>query len=83
MLSLTQHERIARKCTNTLSRAIDALPAYLADMDSESAAKLVADLIKAYIHGPFPEPDPGAALAEAIRRAQSDPAPEPVPWDEA
>jgi len=72
MLSTAQHERIARKCTAALSQAIDSLPKLLSTTDSEAAAVIVAGLIKAYIAGPMPESDPGAALAEAIRTAREE-----------
>ena len=69
MLTVTQHARVARKCTQALTAAIEALPDFLADTDSEAAAKIVADLIKSYISGPAPESDPASALAEIMRIA--------------
>ena len=72
MLSLAQHERLARKCTTTFARAIDSLPGLLENIDQEAAARIIADLIKIYVAGPFPEPDPGAALSEVIRAARAE-----------
>ena len=68
MLTANQHDRIARKCAAALSAVIDALPQLVADSDPDTAAMIAADLVKACLVGPTPEVDPGAALAEVIRR---------------
>ena len=68
MLTTAQHDRIARKCAAALSAVIDALPQLVADSDPDTAAMIAADLVKACLVGPTPEVDPGAALAEVIRR---------------
>lgn len=73
MLTNAQHDRIARKCAAALSAVIDALPQLLADSDPDTAALIAADLVKAYLVGPTPDVDPGAALAEVIRRCREDP----------
>lgn len=70
MLNADQQQRIARKCTSALSRAIDSLPKLLEDADAEAAAEVVADLIKSCLSQTLPEPDPGASLAEIVRMAR-------------
>ncbi len=72
MLTTSQHDRVARKCAAALSAVIDALPQLLADADPETAALIAADLVKACLVGPAPIEDPGAALAEVMRRGRED-----------
>jgi|GEM_PF-1815592 len=68
MLTPSQHDRIARKCASAFTRAIESLPKLLEDADADKAAAIVADLMKAYVCTPSPEADPGADLAEIVRR---------------
>lgn len=49
MLSKTQQERVARRCTSVVIQVIDALPDLLSKSEPEAAAAIVADLIKAGI----------------------------------
>ena len=72
MLNEAQHDRIARTCAAALSQAIDALPTLLEESEPEAAAAIVADLIKAYMGRPIPEPDPYAPLAEVINRCRAE-----------
>lgn len=70
MLNATQQTRLARKCTNALAAAVDSLPKLLDDAEPEAAATIVADLVKALVTRPLPEPDPALALNEMIRLAR-------------
>lgn len=72
MLTQSQHDRVARQCFNTLTRAIQSLPELLKDADPDKAAAIVADLMKAYLASPMADPEPGAALAEVLRRCAQD-----------
>ena len=69
MQTQTQQEKLNRKCAAVLSRAVDALPALLAQAEPEAAAAIVADLIKTQLNRPVPEPDPAAEIARVIELA--------------
>ena len=69
MLDQSQSNRVARKCSTALVRAIDAFPELLAQSEPEAAAAIVADLIKTQLNRPLPEPDPAAQLAAVIEAA--------------
>jgi hypothetical protein len=76
MLTTPQNDRIARKCAAVLTKTIDAFPDLLAQVEPEVAAAIVADLLKALLVRPLPEPSPGAALADVIRLAAAEEAAE-------
>ena len=69
MFNESQTRRIAQRATIALVKAIDTFPDFLADSEAEHAASVVADIIKTQLTRPQPEPDPGDALARAIRAA--------------
>ena len=71
MLNPSQQEKLNRKCAAVLIQAVDAFPVMLAQSEPEAAAAIVADLIKAQINRPTPEPDPGAELARIIELARA------------
>ena len=71
MLNPSQQEKLNRKCAAVLNQAVDAFPALLAQSEPEEAAAIVAELIKAQINSPSPEPNPGAELARIIELAKS------------
>ena len=69
MLTPKQHEKIARKTAAAIIHALDSFPELLAQTDIETAALIVADIIKTQLKLPVQEEDPGLALAEVIRQA--------------
>lgn len=71
MFTKSQSDRIARRCTTAIVDAIDAFPALLAQCEPESAAQIIADLIKVQLNRPQPEEDPSSALCELIRLGQA------------
>ena len=71
MFTKSQSDRIARRCTAAIVDAIDAFPAFLAQCEPESAAQIIADIIKAQLNRPEPENDSSAALCELIRLGQA------------
>lgn len=88
MLNTTQYTRLGRKCANALAAAVDSLPGLLDQAEPEAAAAIVADLVKALVARPLPEPDPMEALNKVIRLARENaerdaadcpPDPEPAP----
>lgn len=70
MLNPAQQACLAQKCANALNRAVDSLPGLLKRNEPEEAALIVADLLKALLNIPSPQPDPGAALQEVFDRAR-------------
>ena len=69
MFNESQTRRIAQRATIALVKAIDAFPELLAESEVEHAASVIADIIKTQLARPQPMPDPGDALARAIRAA--------------
>lgn len=57
MLSGSQMQRITKKATTAILAAIDAFPTYLSRAEPESAASIVADLIKTQLTAPIPKVD--------------------------
>jgi hypothetical protein len=72
MLNSAQQNHIARTCTNALSSAIGSFGKLLEESDSEAAAAIVADLIKACMGLTPPEPNPADALAKIIQLAHQE-----------
>ena len=72
MLDQSLSQKIDRKSAQVLLKALDYFPELLAAAEPEAAAKIVADLVKSLVTRPLPEPDPGAELAEVIRRARQE-----------
>jgi|GEM_PF-2745605 len=67
----THQQRLAARAARALTSAFDALDCLLARCDPEAAAAIVADLLKAQMARPVPEPDPMVTLAgvvETVRR---------------
>ncbi|MHB9038674.1 MAG: hypothetical protein ACYC64_18655 [Armatimonadota bacterium] len=69
MLNPSQHQKIARKCTVAINKAIDSFPDLLAQSDPETAAEIVAGIIKTQLTLQPPQVSPADALAEIISRA--------------
>ena len=69
MNTQSQHQRLNRRAAAVLYKAIDSLPLLLADSEPAQAAAIAADLVKFQLTIKEQE-DPGAALAEVIRRIQ-------------
>ena len=70
--NLKSQARIDRKCAAAILQAIDSFPRLLDECEAEAAAAIVADLIKAQVNRPIPEPDPATALADIIRLSQKE-----------
>jgi hypothetical protein len=66
---MSLEHRLPGKCAKALIAAFDSLTGLLARCDPEAAATIVADLVKAQMNRPVPEPDPMAALNHIIDRA--------------
>ena len=81
MLTPIQQSRLDRRCAAAAAKAIDAFPDLLAQCEAEAAAAIVADLIKAHLARPVPEPNAADALAAIVQmamNAEDDDAPPPA-----
>ena len=67
MNTQSQRQRINSRAAAVLYKAIDSLPLLLADSEPAQAAAIAADLVKFQLTIKEQE-DPGAALAEVIKR---------------
>jgi hypothetical protein len=65
MLTQSQSEKVAKKCTTVLLRAVDKFQHYLDASDAESAAAIVADLLKTQVTG-VTETDPEESIERLI-----------------
>ncbi len=68
MLNTSQSEKIAKKCTTVVLRAMDRFQSYLDESDPESAADIVAGLIKTQVIT-VAEQDPQDAISQMIEAA--------------
>jgi len=68
LLNSSQQARLARVASGALARSFAAFPNMLGNCESEEAARIVADLLKAQMHLPEAPSDPAAELGVVLER---------------
>ena len=68
MFTKSQQQALSRKFASAITEALDAFPAFLARTDADTAAGIIADIIKTQLRAPAAPFDPQDALDEVLRR---------------